>query len=103
MKKHGGFPAGFSETDDEEVILGTVSLGPPDPRIASDAFLWWKFFGLHGEVRCPLFFWGGGCCSYLRNVGVVVIYFRGEHEPRKALNDGGFFIFGLKVGILFNR
>ena len=37
--KTRGFPAGFSDTDAEEVILGTVSLGPPDPRIASDAFL----------------------------------------------------------------
>lgn len=43
-KTLGFFPRIFV---DEQVILGTVSLGPPDPRIASDAFL------VH-------FFWGAG-------------------------------------------
>ena len=49
-----------------------------------------NFSGYTARFGVPFFFWGGGCCSYLRNVGVVVIFFWGEHEPRKALNDGGF-------------
>ena len=47
-----GFFAEFVR--DGQVILGTVSLGPPDPRIASDAFLGGND-RLFCEVHVPFF------------------------------------------------
>ncbi len=47
-----GFFAEFVR--DVQVILGTVSLGPPDPRIASDAFLVGNE-RLFCEVHVPFF------------------------------------------------
>jgi len=96
LEKHGDSPLDFRTPMIDQVILGTVSLGPPDPRIASDAFL-----SLSASWR-----WRCGVSGLLNDVWQDLFQddvFEGEHEPRKAVNDGVFFYTPWKLGFFFKR
>lgn len=94
LEKHGDSPLDFRTPMIDQVILGTVSLGPPDPRIASDAFL--VPFGF-----VALALWRFGASEWCLTGPVSGWCFWGGTWTSQSREWWCFFLYTLKVGILF--